>query len=368
MFNLPICSRLTGNLTSGHGWLSRSLDRRIVLVLLPMLLSLGCGKPAGVLFPPVDPPLVWPAPPEPARIRYVGQLATSADLKPAVSGLESMGRALFGKKSAQSMLSPYAVCTDGKDRLFVADSNAQLLHVFNLRTRRYARWQPAPPDTFAQPVGVAHDPTTGRTFVADSVGGTVHAFDAAGKPLVRTVPGLINRPTGLCFDVERRRLLVVDTAGHCLHVLTPDLQRLTTVGSRGPAPGQFNYPTSVAVDSAGRIYVCDALNFRVQQFSPDLSPTGTIGAKGDLPGYLSTPKVVATDTEDHLYVVDANFENVQIFDHQGRLLLDFGQEGHGPGEFWLPGGLFIDADNRIWIADSYNRRIQVFDYLPEAQP
>ena len=41
------------------------------------------------------------------------------------------------------MLTPYAVCTDGQDRLFVADTNAQTVHVFDLRTRRYEQWKPA---------------------------------------------------------------------------------------------------------------------------------------------------------------------------------------------------------------------------------
>src|SRR5687767_14539961 len=128
------------------------LPMRLGISLAFSALFLGCApKP---IFPPVNPPLVWPSPPEPPRISYVGRLITSADLKPATSPLDSIGGAIFGKKPIHSMLTPFATCTDQKNRLFVADTNAQVVHVFDLSTRKYERWQPAPKRPFAQPVGI----------------------------------------------------------------------------------------------------------------------------------------------------------------------------------------------------------------------
>ena len=83
------------------------------LVLGALVVSGGCGRPAGGIFEPLATPLVWPNPPEQERIRYVGQLVTSADLKPAVPFGQQLAEALFGKGDVQSMLSPYALCTDG---------------------------------------------------------------------------------------------------------------------------------------------------------------------------------------------------------------------------------------------------------------
>lgn len=343
------------------------LGRRLLLVLTALMM-LGCGRPAGVIFPPTAKPIVWPAPPERTRIRYVGQLSTSADLKPAVPFGQSLSDALFGKHPIRSMLTPYAVCTDGKDRLFVADSNAQVVHVFDLNTRQYQQWAPNTAiKRFSQPVGIAWDPE-GRLFVSDSVAGCIQVFDSGGKNLGEIGRGIVLRPCGLAYDARGRRLFVADAAAHEIMILSPDGRMLGHVGSRGTRLGQFNYPTNVTLDRQGRLYVADSLNFRVQQFSPDLKPIRQIGRKGDLPGYFSQPKGVAVDTQDHLYVVDANFEAIQIFDDQGRLLLDLGQEGRDPGTFWLPAGIFIDAKNRIWVADCYNRRVQVFDFLPEKQP
>jgi DNA-binding beta-propeller fold protein YncE len=338
----------------------------IVAVAIGFMM-LGCAKPAGPVFPPLANPPVWPGGSEKPRVKYVGQLVTSADLKPAVGFGEGISNAIFGKKAIFSMLSPYAVCTDGADRLFVADSNAQLVHVFNLKTRKYERWTPDNPEKrFAMPVGLAWDPQGqgGRLFVSDSVAAKVYIFDSAGKQVGTTADGVFQRPAGLAYDPRTQRLYVADTAAHHVVILSPAGVPLVVLGSRGTRPGYFNFPTNVALDSQGRLYVSDSLNFRVQQYSPDYRMVRVIGKKGDMPGYFGQPKGVAVDSQDHLYVVDANFEAVQVFDSDGRLLMDFGSEGHKQGEFWLPAGVYIDRSNRIWIADTYNRRVQVFDYLP----
>lgn len=341
--------------------------RFILPALLMAIMVGGCGRAAGVIFPPLEKPVVWPAPPETSRIRYVGQLATSADLKPGRSSLQVIGETIFGKDDIRSMLTPFAVCTDGADRVFVADSNAQLVHVFNLKTRVYEQWKPGdknPP--FAQPVGIAWDPS-GKLIVADSVAGVLYTFDSDGKFLSTLGGGLLKRPCGIAVHAPTGRIYVADAIAHQVVVLSSSGAELLRLGRRGTALGEFNFPINIALDKQGRLYVADALNFRVQQFSPDMKPVRQIGRKGDLPGYFAQPKCLATDSDNHLYVVDNQFEAVQIFDPEGHLLMDFGEEGRGPGEFWLPTGLCIDAANRLWIADSYNRRLQVFDYLPQSK-
>ena len=328
----------------------------------------GCAKPAGVLFPLPEKRIFWPAPPEMARVRYVGQLATSRDHKAPVSFGERLGKTLFVSKSAFSMLSPYALCTDGHDRLFVADSNAQCVHVFDMKTRKYTHWAPRNANKrFDQPVGIAYDPA-GRLFVSDSVAKLIYVFDKTGKEIAQIGAGYLTRPAGLAFDPQGQRLFAADVGAHNILIFSAAGQPLARLGHRGTRLGEFNFPTNVAIDAHGRLYVSDSLNFRVQQFSPDFRSTIQIGRKGDMPGYFSQPKGIAIDSDDHIYVVDANFESVQIFDANGELLLDFGSEGAGAGEFWLPAGVFIDSTNRIWVADTYNRRVQVFDYLPEGTP
>jgi DNA-binding beta-propeller fold protein YncE len=331
----------------------------------------GCARPAGLIFESGPEAPVWPSPPDVPRVRYLGQLRTDQDLRPARGPGNRLGEFLFGKEPALGMLSPIGVCTDGGSRVFVADSHGRTLHVFDLDSRTHQPWRPGagqPP--FLMPVAVAVDPpgheAQGPTvFVADSVAEMVFVFDADGKCTGTIGAGALARPVGIVAEPGDGRILVADSSAHQIVVFSKSGRELARLGRRGPEPGNFNFPTNLALDRAGRLYVSDTLNFRVQVFSPDLRPLGQFGVKGDMPGSFSQPKGIALDPDDHLYVVDANFEAVQVFDTDGRLLLSFGREGHGPGEFWLPAGMCIDPSGRIWIADTYNKRIQVFQYLTE---
>jgi DNA-binding beta-propeller fold protein YncE len=291
----------------------------------------------------------------------------SSDLKPADNPLAAISAVAFGKAPAKALLTPVALCTDGADRLFVADPGAQTIHVFDMKNRKYEQWKPSGKVPFSQPVGVAWDPA-GRLIVSDSISGRLFIFGRNGSFLRETAFGIVKRPAGVAIDPTSRRIYVADVAAHQILVLSPDGELINRVGQRGAGPGEFNYPTDVVIDRAGYLYVTDALNFRIQTFSPELKPLRVLGQQGDAPGYFGQPRGIALDSDDHLYVVDARQEMVQIFDVGKRLLLFFGGNGHAPGEFWLPAGVCIDSHDRIWIADSYNRRVCAFDYLPEKQP
>lgn len=331
--------------------------------MIPIILLGGCA-PAGVIFAPLEQPLFWPLPPERPRIHYVGQIESSDDLQAP----KTLGEVFFGGRDNHTMLSPYALCTDSRDRLLVADSNGQMVHVFDLKKRTYASWTIQDEDwSLTQPVGILYD-ARGRVLVSDSVSGTLFVFSGVGKFLGTLGAQFLARPTGIVEDRVRGRLYVADPGTHTIVVMDLDGHLLHQIGRRGIKAGQFNFPTNVAVDSLGRLYVSDSLNFRIQVFSPDFEPIRQFGGKGDMPGYFQQPKGLALDSSDQLYVVDARFEAVQVFDDEGTLLLPFGQEGSGPGEFWLPAGIHIDKNDRLWIADSYNRRVQVFDYRSEEEP
>jgi len=332
-----------------------------------MLLG-GCGHDAGVIFPNVPNAPQWPGAPAEPRIRYVGQLTGSQDLKPAVTSMQVLSSVVFGDTStARSFQTPMAVCTDGADRVFVADSGDHVIHVLDLKTRTYQRWTPTGRKLLT-PVGLAYDGSGRRLLVSDSGAAAIFVFSLDGQFIGELASGQLKQPCGLAVDPRSGRVFVADVAAHQVLVLSPSGQVIERLGARGDALGQFNYPTNVAIDTQGRLYVSDSLNFRIQQFSADLEPIRQMGRHGDMPGYFAEPKGLAIDPDGHVYVVDSQFEAVEIFNDAGNLLLDFGEEGRGAGEFWLPSGIFIDGRGRIWVADSYNHRVQAFDYLPERKP
>lgn len=345
-----------------HSSTVRVLFGGMMLVMLG-----GCGYGPGVIFPPTNPAVQWPAAPSSPRIRYVGQLATNDDLKPGRSFVAAAWDSLIGRKDPMGMLTPQALCTDGGQRLLVADGGGRTVHLFDMNTRAYEQWSGPEAFPLQMPVGVTYDPS-GRFLVADSLAGVIHVFGLTGQHQGVIGKGVVNRPVAIAVQASTGLLYVSDCGTHQVIVLTRDGAEVRRLGLRGSDPGQFNCPTSLVFDHQGRLYVCDALNFRVQQFSSDLQFVRSIGTKGDMPGCFSQPKAVAVDSDDHLYVVDNQLEAVQIFDSEGRLLLGFGHEGRASGEFWLPGSLCIDPSDRIWVADTYNRRVQVFDYVREVKP
>jgi sugar lactone lactonase YvrE len=200
-------------------------------------------------------------------------------------------------------------------------------------------------------------------WIADAEHSQIAAvtINGAGRWLAQ---GLLKRPAGLAYCPANQLCYVVDAAAHAVIALDKSGSPMHQFGTRGAGPGQFNFPTHVAVSNDGWLAVCDSLNFRVQRFGLDGSFINTFGRKGDAAGDLALPKGIAIDAAGNLWIADAHFENIQAFTPEGQLLMALGQEGQEPGQFWLPAGLAIDQKQRLWVADTYNRRVQAFELLP----
>lgn len=331
------------------------------LVTAAVLATVGCSQKPEPVFAPLTQPLTWP-PGAAAKIRYVGQLRTAADLKRPPKPFEALGNLLVGKKAPQPMYGPRSVvCTADGTRLWVADPGGRCLHVFDLAARTYKKIQRAGKAMLLGPVGLCLGPED-TIYVCDSEAVAIHRFSQGTGEFINSlrVGEDLLRPTAIHY--KGGELYVVDVQAHNIKVLDSDGRLRRTIGRRGSKPGEFNFPSNITI-AGDRIWIVDSGNHRVQALTGTGQPVLTIGKAGDAPGDLALPKGIALDREGHVYVVDGRFENVQIFDQQGRLLLFFGEEGTGPGEFWLPAGIFVDGNDRLWICDSYNGRIQVFDYL-----
>lgn len=302
--------------------------------------------------------LAWPPPPATPCVVFVQNLTGPADAGVKLPTLSRIAGWISGSSAATAPLDkPFGLALDDDGNLLLTDTGAGAVCCLDRTAKKWWRWEQVGKTHFQSPVAAARQRET--IFVADSALGKVLAFDLKGKPRFEITQEL-ERPAGLVLS--RDKLFVADSQRH--QVVTYDLQGkfLSKFGRRGGAPGEFNFPTHLAIDPSGRLFVTDSLNCRIQIFDANGQFQRAIGKSGDGPGCFNRPKGVALDRFGHLYVVDALFDNVQIFDDQGHLLLDWGEAGSDPGQFWLPNGIAIGSDNVIYVADSYNHRVQVFRY------
>jgi len=66
----------------------------------------------------------------------------------------------------------------------------------------------------------------------------------------------------------------------------------------------FHYPSDVAVDTQGNIYILDSGNTRIQKSGPDGKYLATIGRKGQGPGEFISPSGLDLDEDGNLVVTD----------------------------------------------------------------
>jgi len=330
--------------------------------LLPLVLAAGCAGQE-VLDPFTEAGPVWPAPPEAARLQFIGEFSRPTDLGIHPSLWSKVVRMTAGR-APDGLVRPMSVAVAGQANIiYVADPGAGCVHRYDLRSGKYRQLRLARDVPLLSPVGLAVAPD-GRVFVSDSQLAMIFVAEADDKvltPLRLDTP--LQQPTGLAWDASTGQLYVVDTAAQIIRRYTSSGSLTEEYGQRGERAGTLNYPTYLWQDHDRNLLVSDSLNFRIQRFAHDGTALGQFGKVGDATGALSRPKGVAADSFGHVYVVDSLFHAIQIFDSDGRFLLAVGQQGQRPGQFWLPAGLFIDAQNTIYVADTHNRRIQVFRYV-----
>lgn len=309
--------------------------------------------------------LVWPLPPDKPRIKFVEAIYGAADVEPVKKGSFLDRLAGIEKKQYKpTFVKPYGVATDAHGRIYVTDSGQGLVFVFDQEKKKVSYLGRGTQLRLFVPIGITVD-SRGRVWVADAAGQHVIAYDLDGNiVMVLGKQDELENPTGIAIDEERNRAYVVDSKKHAIVVYNPDTgEKLATIGKRGSEKGEFNFPTNIALDRKGRLYVTDTINHRVQIFDPEGNFVETFGGQGRRRGDFLKPKGIALDPWDNIYVTDADFDNLQIFDQQKRLLMFLGTAGQAYGRFWLPAGIHVDARNRIIVVDQNNHRIQIFQLL-----
>jgi hypothetical protein len=237
-----------------------------------------------------------------------------------------------------------------------------------------------------------------------AVGGalTLPAGGAATVPTVRTVagsgaPGSLRAPSGIAVDAAGD-LFIADT-NHCRVVLVPNhagtLYGLHVTahhayvlagGACGGSAG-LGFPTGVAVDHSGDVYIAEATNQRIQMIRPGghtvapVAGTGIAGYNGNglaaLSSQLNQPTGIAVDASGNLYIADTANCRVRVMPtvtgtYFGQAMLSqhlysvagTGVCGSGQrsgaaalAQLWNPLAVTTDQTGDLFIADNGDQSI-----------
>ncbi len=257
-----------------------------------------------------------------------------------------------GPPEEAELLHPTDVLIDGGRAVYVADQYADRIRrvTFGPDGGLVDTVAGGRGERLGLPVALARHPRTNEVYVACQETGTIRRIDREGRIL--TVAG-----TG-----------------------TPGFS-----GDGAAAlQAQLNWPSALAFDRAGTLYVSDMQNQRIRTITADgtirtYAGTGRKGFSGDggpaVQAALDGPGGLAFDAAGNLYVSDTNNHRVRRIDvrpeHRIVTVAGTGRRGFsgdgGPAsaaQLNLPRGLAFGPGGVLYIVDSFNRRLRAMKPSP----
>jgi len=168
--------------------------------------------------------------------------------------------------------------------------------------------------------------------------------------------------------------MAVDSAGN-LYIAAYIIRKVSPAGIITKVAGDET-GSDVAVDSAGNLYIADAQNNRIRKVSPGgiistAAGNGTQGYSGDggpaTNAHLDGPASVAVDSAGNLYIGEQGNDRVRKVSRDGTITTVAGNGAHkfaGDGQaatgasLNTPTGVALDLAGNLYIADIDNHRIR----------
>jgi len=294
-----------------------------------------------------------------------------------------------GTGAAAQFNTPLSVALDGAGNLYVADANNATIRKIVLTNAAVttlagqAGLQGSTDGTgtaarFWLPVGVIGD-GAGNLYVTDDSNNQVRKIVLA-TAAVTTLAGqggmagstdgtgtaaLFNNPSGIAVDGPN--LYVTDTDNHTIRKIVLATAAVTTLAGLAPKVGSWdgmgaaarlNYPTGIASDGAGNLYVADTGNGTIRKIVPATALVTTLAPFSLLNG-------VASDGAANLYVA-ANQAIYKVTLPSGSVAPLAGKPG-SPGavdgtgsaaQFSYPSGMAGDGAGNLYVADVANHTIR----------
>ena len=313
---------------------------------------------------------------------------------------------------------PTAVALDSKGNLYIADMLNRVVRMVDLdgvitTVAGSGEGRPQKVDTTAretnlvQPYGIATDHLS-NLYVLNRGHSKLHKISPDGS--ATTIAGTGRRGyngdgvPAIEAQLAGSNHLVIDRAGNVI-IADSANHRIRRIDSRGvistiggtgkegyggdggPATAaQFAFPSAIAMDVNGTIYVADFGNHRIRAINPDgtattIAGTGEPEYNGDnrhaIDANIGEPTGVAVDTFGHVFISDQVNNRIRVVIADGTIhtVAGTGERGYaGDGGLahealiQIPDILCTDADGNVYFPDHQNFVVRKLTRIGTRQP
>ncbi|MBK3515883.1 6-bladed beta-propeller [Carboxylicivirga marina] len=290
--------------------------------------------------------LVFPLPPDTARIQFLNKITSEEDLKPVKQSF--FYKYITGEEvEIKELRNPYGI-TVKKNYVYITDIALKSLVVMNLSSGRFEYFKPQGEASLNLPINCEVD-HRGHIFIVDNGTGEVKIFDSEKKYIGRIKNDDL-KPFDICTTEDN--LFITNLEKHTIDVYENSYPFNKLYSFPDVEEGDDSYlyqPKSISVLD-DKIYVSDWGDFKTKVYSVEGKYIRSVGKQGLNFGSFARPKGIGVDYEGNIFAVDAAFQNVQLFNEEGQLLMFFGGGGYqGPGYLYMPSGIYIDNTNNEYF-------------------
>ncbi len=308
-----------------------------------------------------------------------------------------------GSGANARLMNPTGVAVDGAGNIYIADGGDHTVRKVtpggSVSTLAGASGQAGSNDgaytdaRFLYPFAIAVD-IAGSVYVTDTGSHTVRKIANGSVTTIAGTAGvagradgvgtaaLFNAPQGIAVDATGI-VYVSDTNNSTLRKIAVGGVVTTLAGNpgqTGSADGTggsatFNYPTGLAVDSAGNIYVADFDTSVIRKVTPAGAVSTFVGSAaqtGNADGQGSAarfdhPMGVAVDGAGNIYVMDTSSQTIRLISPAGVVSTRAGTTGLGgradgsgaAARFFYATGIAATSAGTVYVADTGNHTLRV---------